>query len=401
VVLQLTVFWYIGAVLGHVCLGLGVLAWGPCCSVGFSFSPNGALEFVLFCGRLAVSQYNFLFIQKKKKKNSGLRLLVGCGMASSMPSMFAVFRELSCAPVAASALAARCRAFLKYPDLSTWIATLIVRPPPRDVCAGTWVTPTQRLAAKCEAKPRILSKASRVHGVGQCDRLELLEAVVYRVFAAEWASCEDANKSVTARGYREGAFVKTSMAAHSEFWLPTAGSSMVHLLRARVGAFVTDSRAVHFGSGGAADGGVCRFCDSGDVESLSHVLVRCSKWDPLRRSLLHGLLREGVELLSAVHVPASLRASSENLTTLLLGGAVSGVRLSAWASPPDGASGVLEDDAASAAVSDDLSAVSTMSGVSSASGAVPGDFCFQLQGCYAVARFLERVSVLRRPGVVV
>jgi membrane protein required for beta-lactamase induction len=26
VVLQLTVFWYIGAVLGHVCLGLGVLA---------------------------------------------------------------------------------------------------------------------------------------------------------------------------------------------------------------------------------------------------------------------------------------------------------------------------------------------------------------------------------------
>ncbi len=54
-VLQLTVFWYIGAVLGHVCLGLGVLAWGPCCSVGFSFSPNGALEFVLFCGRLAVA----------------------------------------------------------------------------------------------------------------------------------------------------------------------------------------------------------------------------------------------------------------------------------------------------------------------------------------------------------
>jgi hypothetical protein len=82
--------------------------------------------------------------------------------------------------------------------------------------------------------------------------------------------------------------------------------------------------------------------DSGDVESLSHVLVRYSKWDPLRRSLLEvllhdllRLLREGVELLSAVHVPASLRASSENLTTLLLGGAVSGVRLSAWASPPD------------------------------------------------------------------
>jgi hypothetical protein len=69
VVLQLTVFWYSGAVLGHVCLGLGVLAWGPCCSIGFSFSPNGALEFVLFCGRLAVSQYNFLFIHSCIPRN--------------------------------------------------------------------------------------------------------------------------------------------------------------------------------------------------------------------------------------------------------------------------------------------------------------------------------------------
>ncbi len=82
---------------------------------------------------------------------------------------------------------------------------------------------------------------------------------------------------------------------------------------------------------------------------------------------------------------------------MALSGAVSGIRLSAWVSPPDGASGALEDDAAPAVVSDDLLAVSTTSGVSSASGAVPGDFCFQLQGCYAVARFLECVSVLRRP----
>ena len=60
-VLQRTVFWYIGAVLGHVCLGLGVLALGTMLSWVFFF-PQWALEFVLFCGRLAVSQYNFLFI---------------------------------------------------------------------------------------------------------------------------------------------------------------------------------------------------------------------------------------------------------------------------------------------------------------------------------------------------
>jgi hypothetical protein len=39
-------------------IGLGVLYWGPCCVIGCSFSPNGALEFVLYCGRLPVSQYN-------------------------------------------------------------------------------------------------------------------------------------------------------------------------------------------------------------------------------------------------------------------------------------------------------------------------------------------------------
>jgi hypothetical protein len=40
VVLQLTVFWYIGAVLGHVCLGLGVLAYHVA-QLGFLFPPMG------------------------------------------------------------------------------------------------------------------------------------------------------------------------------------------------------------------------------------------------------------------------------------------------------------------------------------------------------------------------
>jgi hypothetical protein len=40
---------------GRVGLGTMLLNW-------VYLSPNGALEFVLFCGRLAVSQYNFLFI---------------------------------------------------------------------------------------------------------------------------------------------------------------------------------------------------------------------------------------------------------------------------------------------------------------------------------------------------
>ena len=166
---------------------------------------------------------------------------------------------------------------------------------------------------------------------------------------------------------------------------------MVHLLRARVGAFVTDVRASHFADSDVD--GVCRFCGSGEKESLPHVLVRCPRWEPLRRGLLYPLLREGVEVLHT-HVPI-IRASSAHLATLLLGGhrAVSDseVCLTSWHRLPSGAA--LVDDAMSVA-SDDLSVVSAASSAESQSG--PQQYLFQKQGCYAVARFLERVSVLRR-----
>ena len=89
------------------------------------------------------------------------------------------------------------------------------------------------------------------------------------------------------------------------------------------------------------------------------------------------------------HVPI-IRASSAHLATLLLGGAVSEVRLTSWDRLPSGAA--LVDDAMSVA-SDDLSVVSAASSAESQSGLF---YLFQKQGCYAVARFLERVSVLRR-----
>ena len=119
------------------------------------------------------------------------------------------------------------------------------------------------------------------------------------------------------------------------------------------------------------------------------MLVRRPRWEPLRRGLLYPLLREGVEVLHT-HVPI-IRASSAHLATLLLGGAVSEVRLTSWDRLPSGAA--LVDDAMSVA-SDDLSVVSAASSAESQSG--PQQCLFQKQGCYAVARFLERVSVLRR-----
>ena len=71
---------------------------------------------------------------------------------------------------------------------------------------------------------------------------------------------------------------------------------------------------------------------------------------------------------------------------------MSEVRLTSWDRLPSGAA-LVDGDAMSVA-SDDLSVVSAASSAESQSG--PQQYLFQKQGCYAVARFLERVSVLRR-----
>ncbi len=116
-------------------------------------------------------------------------------------------------------------------------------------------------------------------------------------------------------------------------------------------------------------------------------------WEPLRCGLLYPLLREGVEVLHT-HV-LIIRASSDHLATLLLGGAVSEVRLTSCDRLPSGPGAALADDAMSV-VSDDLSVVSARAASSAESQSGPQQYLFQKQGCYAVARVLERVSVLRR-----
>jgi hypothetical protein len=155
--------------------------------------------------------------------SSGLRLLVGCGLDSKLPAMFAVYRELDCPPVAAMALAARCRAFLKYGELKTWIATLMAHGPPVGLAKGSWVISTKRLVATHQAARRLVPVVGPRGQKRQ--RLELLEDAVHRVLAAEWAALEAANKAAAARAYMEGLFVDTSLSRIGFSWVPIAGSS--------------------------------------------------------------------------------------------------------------------------------------------------------------------------------
>ena len=92
--------------------------------------------------------------------------------------MFAVYRELHCPPVAAMALAARCRAFLKYGELKTWIATLMAHGPPVGLAKGSWVISTKRLVATHQAARRLVPVVGPRGQKRQ--RLELLEDALAR-----------------------------------------------------------------------------------------------------------------------------------------------------------------------------------------------------------------------------
>ena len=306
--------------------------------------------------------------------NRGLRLMVGCAANSTMPAMAAVYRELKCPPVASQALARKCRAFNKYVTLSTWIATLIThRCLKGKGRAGSWVCDAAAAVTKHKAVPEVNEPLARV---------------VDRIRDAAWAKLELGTPSKplakSARSYVSGDMAETRLCRKKFRWLPPYGQELAYLIRARIGAFVTGSRERHFRKALEADAptpNVCEFCHSDSPESLPHLVIKCTRWFTSRQQLLGPMIREGGELLRE----AGQSISAQNLTSLLLGGAVAGSRLSGW----DYATEEKSDDAHSC-VSDDLSSVSTVS----STGGSPSLPTLK-RGCYQMAEFLRRVGASR------
>jgi hypothetical protein len=75
VVLQLTVFWYIGAVLGHVCLGLGVLALVTMLLSWVFFFPQWGLGVCVVLWSVGCKSIQFLVhsFMHSKEPTHGLR----------------------------------------------------------------------------------------------------------------------------------------------------------------------------------------------------------------------------------------------------------------------------------------------------------------------------------------
>jgi membrane protein required for beta-lactamase induction len=92
VVLQLTVFWYIGAVLGHVCLGLGVLALVTMLLSWVFFFPQWGLGVCVVLWSVGCKSIQFLVhsFMHSKEPTHGLR------NTHPQPTLFHIFASKPC-----------------------------------------------------------------------------------------------------------------------------------------------------------------------------------------------------------------------------------------------------------------------------------------------------------------
>ena len=316
--------------------------------------------------------------------NRCLRVLVGCRMSSSLPASFALYRELNCPPVHVMALQRRCRAFLKYPTLKTWISDLIHN------CrglktTGSWVAATKTLMTKKNANPQQVMPES---GPAPTEPvLESHRAAIARAGKYEWERLESAKTvAATARQYLAGDFKATSLASADAMWPVQRGMDLTHLTKARVGAYVTGSRMRHWSPDHS---GACAFCDSGEREDLPHLLLHCDKWDRLREALLEPWIDKAQELLKDNE--SDVDTLDADTVTLLLGGRVAGGRLSNWIG-----SGNKKDDTESASGSDSVTTTSSAADSTSTDESEQDRLAgAKGVGCFCVGRYLCRVSALR------
>lgn len=315
--------------------------------------------------------------------NRGLRLLAGCKTTSTMPALAALYREFKCPPVAASALARRCRALIKYGTLNTWIAVLVKhRKLHGEARKSSWVCGSVTLVTKNDAAP-MMSEASPAAA---------LQVAVKRIRDSAWGKLEQGTPASplvnSARPHVEGGMAVTRLCRSGFVWLAPYGADLTHLLRARVGAYVTGTRDryIRVAAGDLPEPGanVCEFCDCRRPETLPHLMVTCERWRDLRRRLLGSLIRQAVERLECA--TPRVKVTPQAVATLLLGGAVAGILLHGWDYVRE-----LADDTASC-VSDDLSLDTDISSVAGGSPILPT----QNKGAYMVAEFLRRVNGLRR-----
>ena len=243
----------------------------------------------------------------------GLKMVL-LGSEKSNACAYAVLRrEANIAPVHAIMSGARLRAWQKFPSLRTWAKLLGSNPVKKTAESETWFAKTGFYIKRYAKEVMALPEKQRVDAM-----IKMLWLQSDKRSAVE--------KTTTWRHYQNFSKSRDYLLFRSHNHAIIRGSVQVALMR--MGAFWTGVRAAIPKYLGTQFKTKCPCCKKDTPETLSHILLRCRKWKR-QRGILNDAIKAALDAeQNATFANILTGRSTEDRTTLLLGGEVDGSSLS-------------------------------------------------------------------------
>lgn len=269
--------------------------------------------------------------------NQALKAIAGVGYRSNISNL-ALWREFNCPPVCARTNAARARAYQKVGTLSTHIK--LIRDTPFCHRKWTWLKGTERWLNR-------YSKALMVEfEEDDHETLAIDDNVRALLQTGEWKDIprqslrkaikglvwrrEERNHMQALHGQRyvEFKFDKTRVAAGHMGHVPAVTNGMGDIIKCRIGGYGTYGKWAKQGLVDQEYENICPFCGADEPETVTHLLLHCTKWDNHRDELIRPLLGEINEKINELELDPGKR--DECLSAILLGGEYEGIALEGW-----------------------------------------------------------------------
>ena len=245
--------------------------------------------------------------QVEKVLNAALRALFRMSERSRRLSPLAIGLETGVPPIVARAAGSRARAFRKYPNLRTVVASLLRNPgAPNQSMRGSWERGSRVWLGRWG--PVIPANVVQPHQVAKLVRDHV------------WGRRVRARGGIRAQSYLDKDMEASNSYIATAVRYPEHAMGVHWLTRARLGTVWMARDFVTIGWLPEYLRTQCPFCDEGyEGETLVHLLVECPNWNQARAEFLQPLIDEAEEKLGT-------EADAGNVAVYLLGGRIGGER---------------------------------------------------------------------------
>lgn len=259
--------------------------------------------------------------------NRALRWILKHKGPKTLLSIGAMHQELGMVPIRAQIAKRRVRAYLKYPTLNTWVATLCKTP--LRLQRKNWLTITEQwMNRHLKAKVgRSFSPENPPFGGNQQGAVKLTEDIITSSCMVQWTK----SSPVQLPQYMSADYTPI----HQASWVAGFGNGILLLMSARCGAYhltkrLDDTRPVE------KRYNRCPFCTVPVPEDIIHLFLHCTTWDNERNRFLQDAITSCERLLfdtlTRYTHPVGNRCVDRDtdVIRLLLGGSITGSRLPEW-----------------------------------------------------------------------